>query len=83
MVSFKVFCSGPIKHAGQPVGVILAETQQLALSCVKLVKVEYTDVGKPVIHVRQAIKSGEATRVEFRAEMKPSEVAGKSLAQDC
>ncbi|XP_063225147.1 uncharacterized protein LOC134532557 [Bacillus rossius redtenbacheri] len=52
----ELFCSGKVLYAGQPVGMILAESTGAAFAGVALVVVEYSDVTKPTIHVRDALR---------------------------
>ena len=51
----EVFSSGEIRYAGQPVGLILAETQAQALKAAGLVRVTYRDARKPVVTIKEAI----------------------------
>ncbi|KAJ8719327.1 hypothetical protein PYW08_011502 [Mythimna loreyi] len=50
----EVLCEGTVKHHSQPIGVIVAETQNLADKASKLVKVQYTNVTKPVTDIKLA-----------------------------
>ncbi|XP_021929641.1 indole-3-acetaldehyde oxidase-like [Zootermopsis nevadensis] len=68
----EVFCSGEIKYAGQPLGLIVAETQALALESVSKVKVEYSNVVHPHLEMRDIIASGDKTRI--RVEKEPDAV---------
>ncbi|XP_069693946.1 uncharacterized protein [Periplaneta americana] len=76
----EVFCSGKIKYAGQPLGLIVAETKELAEKAVSKVKVEYTNERKPYLNIRDVIASGDKTRI--RVEKEPDsirkEVPGRS-----
>lgn len=67
-----MFCSGEIKYAGQPLGLIVAETQELALESVSKVKVEYSNVVHPHLKMRDIIASGDKTRI--RVEKEPDAV---------
>jgi xanthine dehydrogenase molybdopterin-binding subunit B len=67
-----VFCSGEIKYAGQPLGLIVAVTQTLALKAVSKVKVQYSNVGCPHLNMRDIISSGDKTRI--RVEKEPDAV---------
>lgn len=57
--SDEVFSSGKIHYAGQAIGLIVAETQDLALRAAKLVKVTYKNHKPPVLTLRDAIKTKE------------------------
>ncbi|KPI90997.1 Xanthine dehydrogenase [Papilio xuthus] len=52
----EILCSSEIQYYNQAVGVIVAETQQIADRAAKLVTVSYSNVKKPVIDVTEAIK---------------------------
>lgn len=72
----QLFCSGNIKYAGQPFGLVLADSQNLAHQAALKVKVEYSNVQKPHVDVREVIASGDKTRI--RVEMEPEhKVQGK------
>jgi len=53
----QIFCSGHIKHAGQPFGLVVANSHHLAHQAALKVKVEYSKVRKPLIDLREAIAS--------------------------
>ena len=69
----QIFCSGHIKHAGQPFGLVVANSQLLAHQAALKVKVEYSNVQKPLTDLRKVIASGDNTRlrVEKEPEHKP------------
>ncbi|KAJ8719963.1 hypothetical protein PYW07_012006 [Mythimna separata] len=50
----EVLCSGNVKYYHQPIGIIVAETRYIADRAVKLVKVTYSNVRKPVTDVKVA-----------------------------
>lgn len=52
----EIFCSGEVQYYNQPVGVIVAETQHIADRAANLVDVTYSNVKKPVIDVKEAVK---------------------------
>ncbi|CAG2057498.1 unnamed protein product, partial [Timema podura] len=72
----EIFCSGKVLFAGQPVGLIVAETQQVANMAAQKVKIEYTNVKKPVILLREAAKSKDPNIVVLEKELKPKVVKG-------
>jgi xanthine dehydrogenase molybdopterin-binding subunit B len=55
----QIFCSGHIKYAGQPFGLVVANSQHLAHQAALRVKVEYSNVRKPLIDLREAIASDD------------------------
>ena len=44
----EIFCSSEVKFNGQPVGIILADTNELANYAAGLVEVKYESQGKPI-----------------------------------
>ncbi|XP_047097129.1 indole-3-acetaldehyde oxidase-like [Schistocerca piceifrons] len=73
----EIFCSGTVKFNGQIVGIILATSHNTATQAAALVKIEYTSVKKPMIHLRDAAKSGDPNRVFVAAEMTPTDTSKK------
>ncbi|XP_011882440.1 PREDICTED: xanthine dehydrogenase-like [Vollenhovia emeryi] len=59
-----LFAEDNVMYAGQPVGVIVAETQNLAIDAAKLVKINYSDIleRKPVISIEDALAAQDDTR---------------------
>jgi len=45
-----------IRHAGQPVGLILAENKEIAFIAAKKVSVMYDDVQAPILDIKSSIK---------------------------
>jgi xanthine dehydrogenase molybdopterin-binding subunit B len=68
MHNFQVFCGGKVKYAGQPLGLIVAETEASALNAVTKVKVEYSNVSSPCLNMRNIIASGDKTRIRVDKE---------------
>ncbi|XP_013136122.1 PREDICTED: xanthine dehydrogenase/oxidase-like [Papilio polytes] len=50
----EIFCSGEVKYYNQAIGMIVAETQQIANRAAKLVVGHYSEIKKPVIDVKLA-----------------------------
>jgi xanthine dehydrogenase/oxidase len=72
----QLFCSGNIKYAGQPFGLVLAKSHNLAHKAALKVKVEYSNVHKPNVDMREVIASGDKARI--RVEREPeNELEGK------
>jgi xanthine dehydrogenase molybdopterin-binding subunit B len=69
----QMFCSGDIKYAGQPYGLVVANSQHLAHQAALRVKVEYSNVRKPLIDLREVIASGDVKCIssENGPEKKP------------
>ncbi|KAK7112653.1 uncharacterized protein [Littorina saxatilis] len=53
----EVFCEGQVEYAGQAVGMILAENQDLADEAAKKVVIKYKDVKKPILTFEDAIEA--------------------------
>uniref|UniRef100_A0A1Q3FR94 Putative xanthine dehydrogenase n=1 Tax=Culex tarsalis TaxID=7177 RepID=A0A1Q3FR94_CULTA len=57
----EIFCSGEVLYYGQPVGVILADTFELAHRAAKLVQVSYGEPdGKPVLATLKRVLAADA-----------------------
>ncbi|XP_011694376.1 PREDICTED: xanthine dehydrogenase/oxidase-like [Wasmannia auropunctata] len=59
-----LFVERDVQYAGQPVGVIVAETHNLANEAAKLVKIKYSEIlkRKPVITIEDALATHDDTR---------------------
>ena len=44
-----------MRFAGQPIGLIVADTKQIARRAAAMVKVEYTQTEKPILSIKQAL----------------------------
>ncbi|KAK7111653.1 xanthine dehydrogenase-like [Littorina saxatilis] len=62
----ELLSSGKIDYAGQPIGIILAETQQLADLAAQKVVVKYTDVEEPVLGIRQGIAANSFNTCDIK-----------------
>ncbi|KAJ9576511.1 hypothetical protein L9F63_025594, partial [Diploptera punctata] len=69
----EIFCSGNVKYAGQPIGMIVADYEHLAHKAALKVKVEYSDVKKPKVNMREVIKSGDQSRLQLQGAIKKSQ----------
>lgn len=72
-----MFCSGKVKYAGQPLGLIVADTQDLALKAVSKVSVEYSNVECPYLYMRDIIASGDKNRIRVVEEPDTVKIDGK------
>ncbi|KAF9416485.1 hypothetical protein HW555_006152 [Spodoptera exigua] len=75
-VDEEIFCEKQVKYFNQPLGVIVAETHALAEKAAKMVKVQYKNIRKPVLDVKEAIK--DPNRVSFYASDDATDV-GKDV----
>lgn len=51
-----LFAESQVLYAGQPVGLVVAQTYDLAKQAAELVEIVYVDVKKPIISIRDAIR---------------------------
>nr|XP_024214404.1 xanthine dehydrogenase-like isoform X2 [Halyomorpha halys] len=70
----ELFCSGPVKYAGQPVGIIVAKTHDLAIKAAKMVKIEYSNEKKPLLTVKEVLASGDITRLFLSGVIVPTKI---------
>ncbi|XP_035716520.1 indole-3-acetaldehyde oxidase [Folsomia candida] len=54
-----IFVKDKVRHAGQAVGLILAESRAIALEAAKKVRIVYSDVKKPVLDMKDSLKLAE------------------------
>lgn len=55
----QIFCSGLAKYAGQPAGVVVAETRAAALKAAALVVIKYKASSKPILSTRDALEQSK------------------------
>lgn len=77
---FQIFAKDKIRYAGQPVGLVLAETREAAFEGVKKVKIMYDDVKKPVLDLKDAIKLAEKNGENCILEIRKSSVESDKTA---
>ncbi|KAJ9584593.1 hypothetical protein L9F63_021063, partial [Diploptera punctata] len=63
----EILCSGQVKYAGQPLGIIVAETNSLAIRATSKVKVKYIDVSVPNTSLRNVVASKDKSRIKWQA----------------
>ena len=66
-----------VAYAGQPVGIIVAETQEIADNAAKLVVVNYKLKQKPLLDVRDVLKSGDLSRILLTGTIVPTAIKRK------
>ncbi|XP_026741583.1 xanthine dehydrogenase/oxidase-like isoform X2 [Trichoplusia ni] len=64
----EILCDGNVKFYHQPIGIIVAETQHVADRASKLVVVKYSNVRKPVIDIKEAVKDESKNTLHASAE---------------
>ncbi|CAD0197572.1 unnamed protein product [Chrysodeixis includens] len=55
----EVLCDGNVKYYHQPIGIVVAETQLVADRAARYVRVQYTNVTKPVTDIKEAKKDSK------------------------
>lgn len=80
IIFFQLFVEKEIEYAGQPIGIIVAETHDIANEAVKKVEVIYSDVlkKKPIITLQDVIESGDKSRI-IQAANFPAKNKGETL----
>ncbi|XP_073981622.1 uncharacterized protein isoform X2 [Rhodnius prolixus] len=68
----EVFCSNKTLYAGQPVGIVVATTQELAIKASTCVKVSYSSVEKPHMTVEEVLASGDKSRIILQEAIVPT-----------
>lgn len=66
-IAEEIFSSGKIHYAGQAIGLILADDQDLARQAVDLVKVTYKNLKPLVVDLKEAMKDAERIKDSFPA----------------
>lgn len=64
-------------YAGQPVGMIVAKSQELAQKAAAYVKIKYSAVAKPFLTVKEVLKSGDKARIKPFGKIVPTDPKGK------
>ncbi|XP_013191578.1 uncharacterized protein LOC106135750 isoform X1 [Amyelois transitella] len=64
----EILCDGTVKYYNQPIGIIVAESRDLADRAAKLVKVNYSGTKKPVINLKEA-KNDQKRLKSFKSEI--------------
>ncbi|KAL9699930.1 hypothetical protein quinque_003371 [Culex quinquefasciatus] len=79
----EIFCSGEVLYYGQPIGVILADTFELAHRAAKLVQVSYGEPdGKPVLAtLKRVLDAGAQARIHDQPYDQEGEEYGKVEGQ--
>ena len=70
-----IFSEGKIEYAGQAVGVIVAESADLARRAALAVKISYKNSEKPVLTIKEAIQ--DPARIRKATEIPPLPEVGK------
>ncbi|RZF41173.1 hypothetical protein LSTR_LSTR016213, partial [Laodelphax striatellus] len=73
-----IFCDEDVWYAGQPIGIIVADSWDLANRAACEVKVEFTDLKKPLITVSNVLETKDPTRIiplgEVKAKLKKDNI---------
>jgi CO/xanthine dehydrogenase Mo-binding subunit len=63
----QLFADKEVLFAGQPVGVIVAQTQELADQAAELVTITIASKKKPVLDAREIVKNKDISRIKLAA----------------
>lgn len=67
----EIFCSGLVQYYYQPVGMVVAVSQEIAITAASLVKITYKSGSEqPLFTIRQILKAGDKKRLQFEGEVK-------------
>nr|CAD7403779.1 unnamed protein product [Timema cristinae] len=58
----ELLCSGKVLYEGQPLGIIVAVTRKLANKAANNVRIQYSNVEKPEIQLRDIVRTKDGTR---------------------
>jgi xanthine dehydrogenase/oxidase len=74
-----LFAENDILYSGQPVGVIVAETHNLANEAAKLVEIEYSEPNKrkPVLSIEDALAANDKSRIQHSMNV-PAQKKGEN-----
>lgn len=64
-------------YGGQPVGVVVAQSQDLADFAAARVVLKYSDVRKPLLYVQDVLRQGNKDRIKFVGSIEPTERKGE------
>uniref|UniRef100_A0A0A9YL90 Indole-3-acetaldehyde oxidase n=1 Tax=Lygus hesperus TaxID=30085 RepID=A0A0A9YL90_LYGHE len=69
----EVFCSGKVRYGGQPIGVIVANDQDLALKAADAVKISYSGKTTPFLTTKSVVESNEQSRIKKWMTLEPKD----------
>lgn len=71
IIQEEIFCSGLVQYYFQPVGMVVAVSQEIAITAASLVKITYKNGSeKPLLTIRQIFKAGDKKRLQFEGGVK-------------
>lgn len=60
----ELFCSGTVLYHSQPIGIVVAKTQDIAQAAAEMVEVTYTNGNyQPLYTVREVLKAGAKDKI--------------------
>lgn len=68
----QLFCSRDIMYAGQAIGVIIAESQELANRAAIKVNITYKNKQKPLLTVRDVLQANDVSRITLDRTIQPT-----------
>ncbi|RZC34943.1 indole-3-acetaldehyde oxidase-like, partial [Asbolus verrucosus] len=74
----EIFCSGEVQYFNQPVGLIVATSQEVAEKAANLVNITYVSgANQPLLTIKDILKFGGDERVNLENEVKPKRKGDK------
>lgn len=68
----ELFCSGIVQYYSQPIGIVVAETQELAERASQYVQVKYQySEEKPLLKIREVLEAGRDDRLSKKVTIEP------------
>lgn len=71
MIFAQLFADKEVLFAGQTVGVVVAQTQELADCAADVVKIFYKNQKKPVLDIREVVKNNDTSRIFLQFTVPP------------
>ena len=78
----QLFADGRVRFCGQPIGLVVADTREVARRAAALVSVQYSHQERPVLTIRDALKTQPEGREQTKlspANYKTGDADGRRL----
>ena len=75
VVFSQLFVTDKIQYCGQSIGLVVADSTEIARRAAALVKVEYENVERPILTIKEALNDGQTVKPDamMHLEMKTGE----------
>lgn len=74
----QLFCDGKVLYYGQPVGIVVADSQEVALTAANKVVIHYSKINSPALDMKEIIQNNDEARIHLQGEILPSIKKGGS-----